>query len=102
MDIWTSCESVEQNPEKVNDAWVFRGTRVPVKALFENLEDGATIDEFFEWFPGVTRARRYSYHDRDAMKILFDQGTPVPLRRHLHPHSVDTLAELGWSTLTSA
>lgn len=33
------------------------------------------------------------------MKILFDQGTPVPLRRHLHPHSVDTSAERGWSTL---
>ena len=31
------------------------------------------------------------------MKILFDQGTPVPLRRHLHPHTVDTLAERGWS-----
>ena len=33
------------------------------------------------------------------MKILFDQGTPVPLRRHLHPHFVDTSAERGWSTL---
>ena len=33
------------------------------------------------------------------MKILFDQGAPVPLRRHLHPHSVDTSAERGWSTL---
>ena len=33
------------------------------------------------------------------MKILFDQGTPVPLRRHLHSHSVDTCAEHGWSTL---
>ena len=33
------------------------------------------------------------------MKILFDQGTPVPLRRYLHPHSVDTTAERGWSTL---
>ena len=33
------------------------------------------------------------------MKILFDQGTPVPLRRHLHPHTVDTAAELGWSGL---
>ena len=33
------------------------------------------------------------------MKILFDQGTPVPLRRHLHPHAVDTTAELGWSEL---
>lgn len=33
------------------------------------------------------------------MRILFDQGTPVPLRRHLRPHVVDTAAELGWSTL---
>ena len=33
------------------------------------------------------------------MRILFDQGTPVPLRRHLHPHPVDTIAERGWSEL---
>lgn len=33
------------------------------------------------------------------MKILFDQGTPVPLRRHLQPHTVETAAELGWSEL---
>lgn len=35
--------------------WVFKNTRVPVEALFENLESGATIDQFLEWFPGVTR-----------------------------------------------
>jgi hypothetical protein len=35
------------------------------------------------------------------MRILFDQGTPVPLRRHLHPHSVDTVSELGWSAMTN-
>ena len=33
------------------------------------------------------------------MKLLFDQGTPVPLRRHLHPHQVDTAAEKGWSAI---
>lgn len=33
------------------------------------------------------------------MKILFDQGTPVPLRRHLHPRRVDTASEMGWSEL---
>lgn len=52
---WTSCAVVERSPARVSGAWVFRGTRVPVKALFENLEDGATLDQFLEWFPGVTR-----------------------------------------------
>ena len=33
------------------------------------------------------------------MKILFDQGTPVPLRQHLHGHAVDTAFERGWSDL---
>ena len=35
-------------------AWVFRGTRVPVAALFKNLEDGASIQEFVQCFPGVS------------------------------------------------
>ena len=52
---WSECSEVERNPAKVSGAWVFKGTRVPVKALFENLEDGATVDEFLEWFPGVAR-----------------------------------------------
>jgi uncharacterized protein (DUF433 family) len=33
---------------------ITRGTRVPVTALFENLADGAQIEEFVSWFPGVT------------------------------------------------
>jgi predicted nuclease of predicted toxin-antitoxin system len=35
------------------------------------------------------------------MKILFDQGTPVPLRRSLAEHTVDTAYERGWSALTN-
>jgi uncharacterized protein (DUF433 family) len=54
---WSSCSAVERNPETVSGAWVFRGTRVPVQALFANLEDGARIDDFMEWFPGVTRVQ---------------------------------------------
>lgn len=54
---WTSCTLVERSSGKVSGAWVFRGTRVPVKALFENLEEGATVDQFLEWFPGVTRTQ---------------------------------------------
>jgi uncharacterized protein (DUF433 family) len=52
---WSQCPAVERIPGKVSGAWLFRGTRVPVQALFENIEGGATIDEFLEWFPGVTR-----------------------------------------------
>lgn len=51
---WSSCHSVERDPQRVSGAWVFRGTRVPVRALFENLEDGAPLLEFIEWFPDVT------------------------------------------------
>ena len=51
---WSSCEAVERDPERVSGAWVFRGTRVPIAALFENLEDGAPVGQFVEWFPGVT------------------------------------------------
>lgn len=52
---WSSCAVVERSPEKVSGVWVFRGTRVPVRALFENLEGGATVDQFLEWFQGVSR-----------------------------------------------
>jgi uncharacterized protein (DUF433 family) len=52
---WSHCLAVERSAAKMSGAWVFRGTRVPVKSLFENLEEGATIDDFLEWFPGVER-----------------------------------------------
>ncbi len=54
---WSTCSAVERDAQKVGGVWVFRGSRVPVKALFNNLEDGATLDEFLEWFPGVSRAQ---------------------------------------------
>ena len=52
---WNQCSAVERVTGKVSGVWLFQGTRVPVKALFENLEDGARVDDFLEWFPGVTR-----------------------------------------------
>ena len=42
-------------PGKVSGAWVFRGTRMPVAVVFENLEDGMTIDELVELYDGLTR-----------------------------------------------
>lgn len=52
---WSQCPVVERIPGKVGGEWLFKATRVPVRALFENLEHGARIDDFLEWFPGVTR-----------------------------------------------
>ncbi len=52
---WSKCAAVERIPGKVSGTWLFKNTRVPVSALFENLEGGATVEEFIAWFPGVTR-----------------------------------------------
>ena len=54
---WNNCDAVEQDSQWMSGAWLFVGTRVPVAALFENLRAGATIDEFIDWFPGVTKAQ---------------------------------------------
>ena len=51
---WSACPAVESVPGKVSGAWVFRGTRMPVATIFENLEDGMTIEEIMEQFD-VTR-----------------------------------------------
>jgi Uncharacterized conserved protein len=47
---WSQCPAVESIPGKVSGAWVFKGTRMPVATVFENLEAGASIDEIMEWF----------------------------------------------------
>jgi uncharacterized protein (DUF433 family) len=52
---WSGCPEAERVPGKVSGAWVFRNTRVPIEALFENLSSGASVEEFVEWFQGVTR-----------------------------------------------
>jgi uncharacterized protein (DUF433 family) len=51
---WSQCSAVESVPGRVSGAWVFRGTRMPVATVFENLEAGASIEEIMEWFD-VTR-----------------------------------------------
>ena len=52
---WAGCAAVDRDPLRVSGAWVFRGTRIPVAALFENLEDGVSLAEFVDLFPGVTQ-----------------------------------------------
>jgi uncharacterized protein (DUF433 family) len=52
---WEKCDAVERHADRLGGAWVFKGTRVPVRALFENIEAGATVDQFVDWFQGVSR-----------------------------------------------
>ena len=60
---------MECDPAKLSGAWAFRGTRVPVSALFENLESGATLDQFLAWFPGVTRNQAESVLEHAARSL---------------------------------
>jgi len=50
---WSQCEAVESVPGRVGGAWVFKGTRLPVATVIENLED-LSVDEVVEQFD-VTR-----------------------------------------------
>jgi uncharacterized protein (DUF433 family) len=47
---WSQCPAVESIPGKVSGAWVFRGTRMPVQTVFENLEAGMSVDDITEVF----------------------------------------------------
>lgn len=51
---WADCPEVERDPQRLSGVWLFRGTRVPLAALFENLHDDVSLSEFVEFFPGVT------------------------------------------------
>lgn len=75
MTNWETCGAVERRPDKVSGAWVFRGTRVPVAALFENLKDGASAQQFMEWFPGVDGTAVKAVLDHEA-KALENAGRP--------------------------
>ena len=82
MSLWASCKAVERDPNKVSGAWVFRGTRVSVSALFENLGDGAFMTSSLGFRrharadPSSARTRG-SLARRCLVKVLFDQGTPT-------------------------
>ena len=73
---WSRCVTVESVPGKVTGAWVFRGTRMPVVAVFENL---GTVSR-------LARSCRCS----TVLLILFGQGTPVGIRDSLQGHIVKT------------
>ena len=71
---WTKCAALESVPGKVSGAWVFRGTRVPVATIFENLQDGLSIEEIMEQFD-VTREQVTAVLDFAARSL------EAPIRR---------------------
>jgi len=73
---WTQCAAVESVPGKVSGAWVFCGTRIPVAAVFENLEDGLTIDDIVQMFDGLTREQVRTVLDFAAQSL----EQPAPAR----------------------
>ena len=68
MSNWEQCGAVDREPDRVSGVWVFRGTRVPISALFENLRDGASLDDFLKWFPGVDRSQVEAVLDAEAVQ----------------------------------
>ena len=88
MTDWQKCSEVERHPEKLSGAWVFRGTRVPVATLFENIRDGASVEQFLDWFPGVGAASVEAVLDFEVRSLAeesppdssVDAATAIPSR----------------------
>jgi len=80
---WSQCPAVESIPGKVSGAWVFADTRTPVAIVFENLEDGMTIDEGGRAVPGDAggRSRPYSSSPPGVSTRLCPDADAYPLRQ---------------------
>ena len=103
---------MESVPGKVSGAWVFKGMRTPAAVVFENLEDGLTIDKVLEQFP-VTREQieavlEFAARSLDAptstrlMRVLLDNGTPRGVSAGLVGHAVEEARTRGWDTSETA
>jgi len=74
---WNNCSAVERNADRVSGAWVFKGTRMPVATVFENLEAGLTVEEVMEEF-SVTREQINAVLDFAAKSL--ETPSPSPTR----------------------
>jgi len=73
---WSQCSTIESIPGKLSGAWVFRGTRLPVAAVFENLADGMTIDEIVQLYDGLTREQIQSVLQFAVRSLAIPAPTP--------------------------
>ncbi len=74
---WSKCPAMERIPGKVSGAWLFTDTRLPVSALFEILESGATVEEFMEWFAPVDewKVRAVLQHVANSLRAPMPVGS---------------------------
>ncbi len=75
---WADCATVESVPDRLSGVWVFKDTRMPVSAVFENLEAGATIGEISEWFH-LEREQIAAVLDFAARSLDAPHGRESPL-----------------------
>jgi uncharacterized protein (DUF433 family) len=73
---WAKCPAVESRPGKLGGKWVFKSSRVPVDMLFANLASGTSIEEFVDWFEGVTREQVVS-----VLKFAASEAQPPDVRK---------------------
>lgn len=95
---WSTCPVVERDPQRVSGAWVFRGTRVPIAALFENLEDGAQVSQFVQWFPGVSLEQVRAVLEHAARSALTPACLPSSATRNRGTPGASP-PELSWTPL---
>ncbi len=79
---WSQCPAVESVLGRLSGAWVFRNTRMPVSAVFENLEAGATIDEITEWFhidkKRIVEVLEFAARSLDSQQVPVETATKSP------------------------
>jgi uncharacterized protein (DUF433 family) len=74
MDHEVVTDAITKDPETMHGVPVFRGTRVPVRTLFEYLEGGDTVEDFLLGFPTVPRALALEALD-EARKLLLARAS---------------------------
>lgn len=60
---WKDCAAVESVAGKLGGVWLFKDTRIPVSALFDNLQDGLTVNEIVALYQGLSTGHVYSVLD---------------------------------------
>jgi uncharacterized protein (DUF433 family) len=84
---WSQCPAVESVPGRLSGAWVFRDTRMPVSAVFENIEAGASIEEIIEQFD-ITREQIVAVLEFAARSLDAPSSMHSPAAQTVDAHSL--------------